>query len=76
MYLLEAENLQNLGGPMGTEYTTTMYRKFYRELDNAKQAAEKDYGKPIRWGHYIGKEWTSGDLRWVMYTITLVKTED
>lgn len=76
-FILEIEDLTNLGGPMGTEYTTSEY-KYFNNQDNAKRYAEKHYdsGKTrIEWSrrdNYI----TSGDLGSVMYTIRELVTSD
>lgn len=72
MYVLKSENLSHLGGPMGSEYTTTNWRKFYKKSKNAKLFAEKDFGKKIKW---IKKKegWRSPDLLYVMYHINKVK---
>lgn len=66
---LESENLTNLGH-MGSE-TTTNWRRFFKTVGKAKEAAEKDYGKPIKWSR--GSRICSGDLGYVMYHITKVK---
>lgn len=79
MYQLIAEDLSHLGGPMGSEYTTEMFRRFFTTLDKAKEAANRHYNRdmkrgPIKW-EKDGRGVTSGDLSWVMYTIKLVKAE-
>jgi hypothetical protein len=76
IYNCESENLTNLGGPMGTESTSTNWLRPYRDLAAAKAAAEKDYkkecgGKPeeaIVWTYQNG-HWSTQDLRFVMYNI-------
>ena len=77
---LVSENLSHLGGPMGSEYTTTNFRKFFKSVDEAKKYAEKDYKKnranPIKWevGYVQDDERiTSGDLGFVMYEITKIE---
>jgi len=67
-YQLINEDLTNLGGPMGTEYTTERWRRNYKTLPEARAAAERDYGEPIEW-----KGYSSGDLGHVMYTIQPVR---
>jgi hypothetical protein len=81
MYKLTSENLSNLGGPMGSEYTTTNWEKYFKTIPAAKAYAEKDYSKSekrskIKWtrGDVRGSL-TSGDLSWVMYDIEPVKCE-
>ena len=84
MFELESENLTSLGGPMGTESTSTNWRKFFKTVKSAKAAAEKDYGKKIDWAADKGPSRNlkpidltcSGDLGHVMYHIKRVKTDD
>lgn len=73
--MLRSENLTGLGGQMGTERTWTNWTKYFNKVDNAKNTAEADFGKKIKWK----KEkcgWHSPDLRHVMYYIEVIKTED
>jgi len=74
-YELVSENLTHLGGPMGSEYTTTNFRKYFNDSKKAKLFAEKDFGKKIKWLK-TGKGWTSGDLSWVMYYINEIKIKN
>lgn len=76
MYQLVSENLSNLGGRMGTEYTTVNFRKFFKTFEGAQKAAEKDYKKKIKWKKVKTGVWRSPDLAYVMYHIKLVETED
>jgi hypothetical protein len=71
---LVAEDLTSLGGPMGTEHTTVIFTRYFTDVGKAKAAAEKHYGAPINWKRREGAV-TSGDLRWVMYTIDRIKVE-
>lgn len=73
MYELEIENLTGLGR-MG-DTTTSHYKKF-RSLKKAMQYAEKEYGDQIAWKSGGKESMCSGDLRWVMYTIRVIKFED
>lgn len=75
MYQLTSEDLSNLGGPMGSESTTYSDMGHYNELKNAKAAAEKEYGKPIKWIRN-GTGFRSPDLRYVMYRIKKVEVKD
>jgi len=75
MYELINENLSGLGGPMGTESTTECSMGHYNELENAKKAAEKDYGKKIKW-EKTKKGFRSPDLVYVMYHIRKVVIKD
>lgn len=68
IYSLHSENLSNLGRTMGTEYTTTNWIKYFTSVKLAKEYAEKDFGKSIKW-----KGYSSGDLRYVAYTIQKIK---
>jgi len=70
---LRSENLTNLGGPMGSEYTYDNWSKSFSTMEKAREAAEKDY-KKCRGDEAI--VWTGGkkncrtqDLRFVMYHI-------
>lgn len=81
IYMLESENLTR--GPMGTERTSTNWKKFFKSIGDAKNYAEKDYGKEIDWSRKHsptcdGKPidiTCSGDLGYVMYHVTRVKVE-
>lgn len=80
MVTLTSENLTNLGGPMGTEYTFPSWTKHFTDADKAKAFAEADYEKsrgklpPIKWKKTKGG-FSSGDLGWVMYHINEVQVE-
>lgn len=78
MFVLQSENLTQLGGRMGTEYITTNFRKYFKSLKAAKAYAEKDYGKKLIWWfkHKKKKEWETDDLGHVMYNINKIETED
>lgn len=75
-YELRSENLTNLGGPMGSEYTFDNWTKSFSSMAKAKSAAEKDYskecgGKPwhkIIWSGNKSKT-SSQDLNFVQYHI-------
>ena len=75
MVKLTSENLTNIGRPMGTEYTTTNWDKYFKTVKKAKAYAEKDYREKIKW-EKDGSGITSGDLSYVMYDIKPVKMED
>lgn len=75
MFMLRSINLTGLGGMMGTERTSTNFRKYFKTLAHAKAYAEKDYKNPLKW-HKIGEDHSTGDLRYVMYSISKLKTED
>ena len=74
-WTLEAEDLSHLGGPMGTEYTTTMFVRNFGTLEEAKTYAIRHYKGPIKWLRERSA-WTSGDLLWVEYTITPLRFEE
>jgi len=70
IYQLTSENLQGLGGPMGTERTTVNWVKPFESLETAQAYAVNDYegDETIKWTK--GSDgWHSQDLRWVMYYI-------
>lgn len=80
MFVLTAEDLTGLGGPMGTERTVTVLMEYFKSVDNAKQFALKHYqrnrpGETFKW-EKRGSKWTSGDLMFVMYDIEPIKTKD
>lgn len=74
MFCLESEDLTGLGGPMGTEQTSTNFRLYFKTLEDAKAHAEKNYKATIKWNKKDG-EWSSGDLSYVMYHITKIKLQ-
>lgn len=74
VFELKSENLTNLGGPMGSEYTTTNWRKLFETEEAAKKYAEKNYGRKIKWVK-SGKHTRSPDLSYVMYHIKEVKVK-
>jgi len=82
MYELKSENLTHLGSPMGSEYTTTNWRKFFTTIDLAKKYAEKDYlsgnknPETIEWTEESPDHIRSQDLSFVMYHIKTVKCEE
>ena len=76
MYQLISENLTNLGGPMGSEYTYDNYRKSFLKLSNAKKYAEKEYGSEIEWIEKKNGGLRSPDLSYVMYHIEEIKFID
>jgi len=75
MYCLIAENLSNLGNSMETEYVSINFTKYFLELKNAKEYAEKDYGKGIKW-ETVKDEVRSPDLGFVLYRIRKIFIED
>lgn len=62
------EDLSHLGGPMGTEYTTTESMGIFGSLDRALNTCEKDFGKPIKW-RKTHKGQSSPDLGYCMYHV-------
>ena len=80
IFKLVSTDMTHLGGPMGSEYTTTNFVKYFSSVDNAKKHAEKDFGdqrtEPIEWKKKNKSGFTSGDLRYVMYDIESVVLED
>jgi len=77
VYELESKNLTGLGGPMGTDHTTTNWTALFMSVKSAKRLAEKDYkmqksdgDEDIKWRRVNDNDWQSQDLRYVMYTIS------
>jgi len=73
MVYLKNTDLTNLGGPMGSEYTTTRYIKFFSKENRAKRFATKEHKAPIRWKRKRDGVITSGDLNYVEYEIGVIK---
>lgn len=77
IYLLVAVDITGVGGPMGSVSTPVTMRRYFRSKEGAKAAAEKHYNGsrgPIKWERSSGYI-TSGDLGYVMYTISPLKVE-
>lgn len=78
-----SEDLTHLGGPMGTEYTTTNWERNVSKLDKAKKIAQDDYDsqireinkQPLKWLKE-GKGYRTEDLGFVMYHIKPIQIED
>ncbi len=73
-YDLICEDYTRLGGPMGTESTSEIFRKAFSTPFKAKQFAEKDHRnrdhrKAIEWTTENGTQWYSGDLLSHAYSI-------
>ena len=74
VFELTSENLTNLGGPMGSEYTYDNWRKHFNTIEKAKAYAEKDYGKTLKWIEENGDNiCRTEDLNYVMYHIKQLK---
>jgi len=74
IYQLTSENLTNLGGPMGSEYTYPNWSKLFESVEGAKKYAETDYKtqtkKKVTWDWVEEKDsFRSPDLCFVMYHI-------
>ncbi len=74
IYTLTSENLTNLGGPMGTEYTYPNWVKVFKTVAAAKKYAAADYRRNTL--HKMKWEWIkegtgfrTPDLGFVMYHI-------
>jgi hypothetical protein len=86
IYRLISENLTNLGGPMGKEYTYNNWVRYFSSIEKAKSFAESDYDKntkhrptaeKIKWFKESEKDSIrSQDLSFVMYHIKPVKVEE
>ncbi len=89
IYKLVAENLTNVGGPMGSNtYLPPYFEDYFESIESAKKKAEKHYGdktneiygerKPIKWEKTSTKNGagvSSGDMGWVMYDIIPIKVK-
>ena len=67
LYELIIEDMTTLGA-MGTSPTVTE-RKLFLDPQGAREYAEADYKDDIKWAATSQGSWTSGDLRYVMYSI-------
>lgn len=86
IFSLRRENLTELGGPMGTESTSTDFIKYFSKKIYAKQYAKKDLSK-----NHSKKDWQivwfnnhnenspndchSEDLGFCMYNVNEIKIE-
>ena len=68
VYRLLVEDMSTLGA-MGSS-PTTKSRNLYTTPEKAKAAAVEDYGSEIKWTRMRKDSWTSGDLRYVMYSVS------
>lgn len=76
-YMLEAIDMTEAGGPMGSTRTPVVMRRYFSSLEGAKNVAEDHYNGsrgPIKWERSSGYI-TSGDLGYIMYTISSIKVE-
>lgn len=78
VYGLLSENMSGLG-TMGSSPTEN-WRRYFRSIRGAKDAADIDYRKHgrfsgIKWCRDGRNGWSSGDLSFVMYGITKLKVE-
>lgn len=71
IYILNSENLTQLGGPMGTEYTFSNWKEYYVDLEKAKKS--KKITEKFIWKRRGKGCYTSGDLGYVKYNITPIK---
>lgn len=67
LYELTIEDMTTLGA-MGTS-PTVKERKMFLDPNDAREYAETDYEKDIKWTPLREGCWTSGDLSYVMYSI-------
>lgn len=81
VYELVREDLTNLGGRMGTEFTTSRRIGVFSDVDKAKEYAGLIYSKQcggepereIKWKKTGKFSYSSNDLRFVMYNINVIK---
>ncbi len=67
LYELTIEDMTTLGH-MGSS-PTVKERKMFLDPNKAREYAEADYEKAIKWTALKKGAWSSGDLSYVMYTI-------
>lgn len=73
IYKLIAENLSSVSR-MGAP--TTNWTRYFNKMENAKYAAEIDFGRSIKWKMRSNDTVaTSGDLQFVVYDISPVDVE-
>lgn len=68
IWQLTAEDHSHLGGPMGTEYTTTLWTKLFTTRSGAKNYVEHKESRPIKW--HKGRGILTTDLGHIGYNIT------
>jgi hypothetical protein len=77
VYELIYEDLTHLGGPMGSEYTTSKSMGLFASADAAKKAGSSDYfrrtakrgtRRSFDW-YSEGRDWRTDDLGFVMYWV-------
>lgn len=74
IFELKSENLTNVGNAMGSAYSYENWHKPFKKIEDAKDFAEKDYGKPLEW---ITEDYgfRTKDLSYVMYYIKKITVE-
>lgn len=75
MYKLQSINLDNLRGPINSEYISTNWTRYFTTLKKAKSTAETDHGKKIDWRETDGQI-HSHDLPHIMYNIKELTLEN
>ena len=68
VYRLLVEDMTTLGA-MGSS-PTTISRDLYSTSEKARAAAAEHYDNEIAWTRIRTNYWSSGDLRYVMYSVT------
>jgi hypothetical protein len=70
LWMVTKEDLSHLGGPMGSEYTTTIWEKYFATEKEARAAIEKDMKKEkVDPDNDAWEKKTYWDCRWVGYGI-------
>jgi hypothetical protein len=79
VYELITTDMTNASAPMGSASTSSS-SEFFMSPDSAMKSAEKHYNRnndekeKLKWKKTPRKsEWSTGDLRWVMYEIKPLK---
>ena len=72
IYMLKSENITNVSSGGMNRGSSTNWEKPFDSFEAAAAYAENDYNgdKKMGWSSVGGKTWSSGDLSYVMYTIT------
>jgi hypothetical protein len=60
-YVLHCEDASHLGGRMGTEYTTLLFTKVFKNLNDAKNFPSQYQKDILNWA-----SWEKYEDRWVM----------
>ena len=71
--MLTAEDQSQLGGPMGTERTYTLWTRLFQTLDGAKEFAKKNYAKQV--ARSFSPLWEPDKFRWMRQSNQIVYSD-